>query len=114
MEEKDYSGVWGINFTCPHCKKDAGIYAEEWCPITNDVRSFEIAGWEEDEAGNFVSSQDVDVDWGKSGIGEGEGSEAYFCDSCREEVDEDLHNKEQLFNWLFQKGMVQREEESNA
>lgn len=116
MEEKDYSGKWEIDFTCPppHCKEEANIYAEEWCPIINDVRSFDIDGWEEDTDGNIVGSQDVNVDWGKSDIHEGEGSEAYFCDGCQEEIDDLLHNKEQLFNWLFQRGMVKQERENNV
>jgi hypothetical protein len=99
-----------INFTCPSCGKETAVIEEESCPVANEVTNLEITSWEDDESGNFVKAIAVEADWGPREVHEPDFSEPYWvCSRCLELLDSDIKDHADLFNWLYQRGMVQKD-----
>lgn len=100
--------MYTVNFTCPWCGRCAEVWEEETCPISNSVDSFEVGCWEEDEDGNLIRAEDVDVDWGPRRVHEPDfPTPQWICSSCLNEISPDIESHIDLFNWLRDRGMVE-------
>ena len=97
------------DFTCPHCGQKADIVEEEACPTSNVIEEFCRVEWgkkwgknEDDEWASRA-----EINFGPREVHEPDVSNpTWHCSECNKEIDSDILTGTELFNWLYEKGML--------
>jgi hypothetical protein len=106
-----------INFTCPHCKRKAEVAEEEICYASYRITALGILGWESDETGKFISAIDVEGEYDIMPETRPIRDEDpyiedvhFICNLCLEEIDPEIKDSTDLFNWLYKHEMLKGED----
>ena len=92
-------------FVCPHCGKLSDVLELEYCPVVNAVTQFELLSYEEETEFAY----EVEMDWDEREVWEPDRSKPiWICQSCFDEIDENIKTKEDLFNWLKERNMLEK------
>jgi hypothetical protein len=102
--------MYTINFICPHCHEETGVVAIEYCPVANEVLSFEVVGYEGNAKGSWEADE-VEVDYGPRDVHEPDSYNSHwYCSKCLDEIDPEIESDADLFNWLRERGMLEGED----